>query len=223
MKCALLSVVALLMIGLSNVSKSSPILEVLDGVLVGAQGVNVQGIAYKVSFQDESCVVLFSGCDEPGDFPFTNGAMAEQASRSLLAQVLVDGPSGQFDSFSGTVRGCQFIDGCWILTPYLRDVGHGVNVALARNFEPVNGDPDSFDLAYTGTQVGIDDPVGGGAFPSGTVGYTHAVWTCDPCTPIAPIQEPKTLALLLSMIVAFAVFISVTHPYSRPRRDVSSA
>lgn len=111
----------------------------------------------------------------------------------------MDGPVGQFDSSPGTVRGCQFIDGCWVLTPYIWMEGDHVLVALARNFEPVDGDSDGFDEAFTRIQVGITDPVGGGVFPIGTPGYTYAVWSCSPCTSV---PEPTTIALLIAVLPA---------------------
>lgn len=71
-----------------------------------------------MTFEDGSCVNLFSGCDDPvSDFPFAGTADAIVASQALLDQVFVDGPLGDFDSIPGLTRGCSFTLECSILTP----------------------------------------------------------------------------------------------------------
>lgn len=180
-------------------ANATPTLQVEAGILVGAKGVNVDGKTYDVSFNDDTCIALFSGCDEASDFPFLDGVTAEHAAAALLDSVFVDGPAGAFDSSPSLVRGCPFLDGCWALTPYGIYGGPYIYVALARNVAP-SDHPNAFDLAYTGTLVGNSDPVGGDPFPSGTVAYVYAVWTCASCTSI---PEAPTNALFVAGLVVF--------------------
>ena len=47
---------------------ADPVLDIVDGQLVGATGVEVDGSFYDVVFDEGSCVSIFSGCDEVSDF-----------------------------------------------------------------------------------------------------------------------------------------------------------
>ena len=50
----------------------SAVLNVSNGNLLGASGVDVNGVLYDVAFQDGICEQLYSGCDQNSDFPFAN-------------------------------------------------------------------------------------------------------------------------------------------------------
>jgi hypothetical protein len=73
-------------------------LNVVDGQLMGASGVNVDGNLYDVQFLDGTCIGLYNGCDEISDFTFQTEASALLASQALLDQVFLDSPEGMFDS-----------------------------------------------------------------------------------------------------------------------------
>jgi hypothetical protein len=95
----------------------------LDGQLMGASGVAVDGILYDVAFRDGTCIELFDGCDTGSDFTFYKsggpGAAsddAEMASIALLDQVFIDGVDGQFDSISRLTNGLHTNDFGSILT-----------------------------------------------------------------------------------------------------------
>jgi len=88
---------------------AAPILEVTDGILVGAKNVEVEGQLYDVTFVIGSCIDVFDGCDTSSDFAFYQKPLegGDIAGAALLAQVLVDSPLGQFDSHPNLVFGCE--------------------------------------------------------------------------------------------------------------------
>ncbi|MEM6668983.1 MAG: PEP-CTERM sorting domain-containing protein [Pseudomonadota bacterium] len=88
------------------------------GILLGASGVDVNGVLYDVSFVDGNCIDLFDGCDEASDFDFSTEAAAEAAAQALLDQVFVDGPLGDFDSDPSLTFGCSDNSLCYATIPY---------------------------------------------------------------------------------------------------------
>ena len=48
---------------MSNAAQSTPILTVVDGQLISASGVEVDGQTLDVEFDNGTCVEVFSGCD----------------------------------------------------------------------------------------------------------------------------------------------------------------
>jgi hypothetical protein len=118
MKKEYLSGSVLLLFSLFSLPPSSAAtLDVRAGVLFGAEGVIVDGMSYDVSFGDGSCISLFSGCDEPADFVFTDPQRSISANLAVLEQVLIDGPAGLFDSNPGLTNGCYDTANCFILSP----------------------------------------------------------------------------------------------------------
>jgi hypothetical protein len=91
-----------------------------NGVLTGANNVSVDGTLYNVSFGDGSCNSLFNNC-AASSFAFSTSAAALKASQALLDQVLVDGPSGKFDTVTDKIKGCTYSDYCIVFTPYSTD------------------------------------------------------------------------------------------------------
>lgn len=102
---------------LSSTLVTSAELDVRNGVLFGAAGIDVNGASYNVAFVDGSCISLFSGCDEPSDFFFNDRDQTQDANQALLEQVLIDTSEGLFDSDPGTTNGCYDTDRCYIFTP----------------------------------------------------------------------------------------------------------
>ncbi|MEM8843974.1 MAG: hypothetical protein AAGB35_02930 [Pseudomonadota bacterium] len=81
---------------------------------------------YNVRFGDNSCANLYSGCDEVSDFEFQFLALAQNAAASLIQQVFLDGPLGDFDSDPTLTNGCEAnpFNRCDIWIPYaLNDSG----------------------------------------------------------------------------------------------------
>ena len=74
---------------ISDGALGTPILQINgDGRLFGALDVDVDGTNYDVQFNNDSCVNIFSGCDEASDFLFQTIGLANSASDALLSQVL---------------------------------------------------------------------------------------------------------------------------------------
>ena len=97
-------------------------LNVVNGQLMGASDVLVDGYLYDVQFLDGSCIDLYNGCDDVSDFTFQTGADAALASHALLDQVFLDVSSGSFDGVPSLTAGCHSVNGpCRVLTPiYVR-------------------------------------------------------------------------------------------------------
>ena len=85
--------------------------------LVGATGIDINGDFYQVQFVDSSCILLFSNCDETTDFLFMDAQSGLDANLALLEQVLLDLPSGLFDSEPELTHGCYSNIQCSIVTP----------------------------------------------------------------------------------------------------------
>lgn len=88
-----------------------------NGILTGAKGVPVNGTLYDVRFVEGTCATVFSACDQ-SHFDFTTESTALAASKALLDSVLLDGPSGAFDTNPALTKGCFFESNCWIQEPY---------------------------------------------------------------------------------------------------------
>lgn len=95
---------------------AAPTLLVTDGILMGANGVTVNGTLYNVRFADGSCNSLFNGCVQSA-FTFGTFQSAMSAGQALIDQVLVDGPAGQFDSDPSLTFGCSYAL-CVTVFPY---------------------------------------------------------------------------------------------------------
>lgn len=160
-----------------------PVLQVTNGVLTGATGVEVGGQKYDVRFVDGSCASLFNNCTA-SSFTFKTVDTARAASQALLNDVYVDGPAGNFDSNPLSVFGCA--DGgffCFTLVPYeLNAISSFFNSAFALN----NSNPaPSADYASNS------------AYPvftnyATTARYNFAIFSVQP----AAVPEPGTFALM---------------------------
>ena len=102
------------------------------GQLTGAEGVDVNGTLYDVTFADGTCTALFNGCDEEADFTFNSGAVAADAAQALLDQVFVDVGFGEFDSAPSLTNGCNVDANCNAFIPY-GFAGDFISIASAQN------------------------------------------------------------------------------------------
>jgi hypothetical protein len=83
----------------------------------GATGVDVDGTLYDVAFVDGSCISVFTGCNSPSDFFFTNRFSAGDAAQALLD--LFNAPGNeQFTISPNLISGCAASAVCSVLTPY---------------------------------------------------------------------------------------------------------
>ena len=122
-------------VGLAAGGAQAATLTVVGGQLLGAEGVEIGGALYDVSFQDASCIALFGGCDAASDFPFSTAADAVAAAAALIDQVFLDGPDGAFDSQPFLTAGCNVAFQCNAYIPYdIKEAGpFNVRSAFAKN------------------------------------------------------------------------------------------
>lgn len=122
------------------------ILDVRNGELFGASGVDVNGVLYNVAFLDGTAIELYDGADENSDFPFTNlsdlndSSLIVAASQALLDQVLIDSPLGAFDSAPNLINGCRAPGACYIYTPLWVAPSGAMGVVSVYNKNTVGGD-----------------------------------------------------------------------------------
>ncbi len=122
-------------LGLAAGTAKGAVLTVIDGQLAGAEGVEIDGALYNVSFENDSCIAVFSGCDAASDFAFTTILAAKAAAQALMDQVFLDGPEGLFDSDMDATLGCVSGNDCLAIVPFdVMGVGPWpVQRAFARN------------------------------------------------------------------------------------------
>ena len=162
-------------------------LQVAGGILLGANGVSVNGALYDVKFLDGTCVGLFAGCDSAADFTFGAPADFAAASRALLDQVLIDGVQGSFDSNPALTNGCTGNQEgfCLVFTP----ADTLVNSSVAQN-----STAEPFDLVKVAFTLPAEDV-------SIYATVVYAVWT--PHAPAVP--EPPVAFLLLGGAAALGL------------------
>jgi len=151
-----------------------------DGILLGATNIDINGVAYDVSFVDGSCIDLFNSCDNNSDFFFQDVTLGQQANLALLEQVLIDTSSGAFDSFPALTNGCKFSGFCSIYTPVSVETGSdifGANVAVNHQLDSLDG--------YTGIQanVGLSSDFSLG---NELDNKTYAIWSQTATVPVPP-------------------------------------
>lgn len=95
-----------------------------NGNLTGAIGVQVNGSYYDVTFDDGTCVGLYSGCDQQIDLVFHSEEDAIAASAALSNQVFVDTAAGLFGTDPELTEGCEYLRNCDVLTPYFIDADY---------------------------------------------------------------------------------------------------
>jgi hypothetical protein len=178
------SMAASALLGLGVTAQAAVVLQVnAGGILTGATGVQVGSATYDVTFVEGTCVSVFGGCDSTSDFTFTTQTDALAAGNALQSSVLVDGPSGNFDSNPELTFGCSLISECDVITPYGLDplVSNSVREVTVENF--------------AGTTT--DSVTAGGLAPGDydTSNVRSAVWAV--WTPAATaVPEPGSLALV---------------------------
>jgi len=163
-----------------------PSLQIQGGILVGANGVDVGGTLYDVTFMDGTCQALFGGCDATSDFVFQDAAAGLVASQALLNQVLIDGPAGLFDTFPAHTQGCDSQALCMIWTPVSLS-GSTVTAISVFNYSMI---VDSTGLELIDSTTDLQN----------YLGNTWAVWT----EAHHAVPEPATSVLLTSGLLGIA-------------------
>ncbi len=153
------------------------ILTIDNGILMGATGVDVNGVLYDVSFIDGTCIELFDGCNENADFPFINpanlndGVLLQTAMEALLDQVFIDSPLGNFNTNPALTNGCE--RECFIGTPLWVSIAGGLGIGSVFNAPNPNVD----DVTFGGGPLNTFDT-------SLSVRSTYAVWSQPTVVPV---------------------------------------
>jgi hypothetical protein len=186
---------ALALAGGAATAQGAPVLQVSNGVLTGATGVDVGGTLYDVEFRDGTCADLFSGCDEAADFVFQTLSAATAASNALLSQVLVDGADGNFDTQPKQTQGCEStLNLCFVYTVYGSPGLTGVlgTSVVFNELTPDQQNPNADRVSSGGITAGFDT-----AFvPGQSTDQTYAIWRLATTPPPNSVPEPGTLAIL---------------------------
>ena len=159
-------VAASMLLGLQAAVQASPILTVINGALMGAEGIDYNGHQYDVTFSDIRPTV--------GSLAFNTLAGAYGASDALDRLIF----QGTYDMSPGTTNGCTSSLKCLVVTAY--DIG----------FVGING------VAFTNTATQYIDPilpylVLGQSANQPTITYAH--WSPHQVRQAVP--EPSTLLL----------------------------
>jgi hypothetical protein len=180
-----------------------------SGRLLGARNVLVQGNAYDVDFLKGACADVFTGCEHPTDFAFSDLTSVRAAGQALLDQVFLDADGFLFDSHPITMTGCDWSGStrpptntaCFVWTPFSR-LGPGAD-----------GEPERvirYDIvqntgsAYIDNDAVIGAGAGGLSLTASTSTNPVAVWARWTQSPTS-VPEPSTLALFACALMAIAL------------------
>ncbi len=156
------------------------------GQLLGAFNVRVDGTFFDVTFKDGTCRELFDGCDDATDFTFRTESAAIAAGTALLTQVLVNGPSGRFDSEPFRATGCTDSRLCVTFIPFNLGLNNLIFATATSNGLRSDG-----DLVQA---VADREPT---RDTRGQQGENFAHFTLSPspppAVPVAPPNHPKFL------------------------------
>lgn len=156
------------------------------GELTGAEGVDVDGTLYDVTFVDSSCGAIFGSCDALTVFNFATLNDAAAAAQALIDQVFVNGVLGNFDDVPSLTAGCTGVSECNAHVPYVVD-GALVRTAVARN-NPLGVGSDFVGIGGVGVDIDLSISIS-----------TYAVFDAVPVgpdTPGADVPAPGALLLL---------------------------
>ena len=85
-------------------AKATLMLDIENGILMGANNVDVDNVLYDVKFVDNTCAFAHGTCTD-NSFVFQTQITAGEASNALLQQVLVNTSEGQFGSNIALING----------------------------------------------------------------------------------------------------------------------
>lgn len=183
--------------GLMSEARAAVLLVDDTGQLTGAEGVDVNGTLYDVTFADGTCAGLFGGCDDAGDFTFNNQADVLAAAQALLDQVFVNTVLGAFDDDPGLTNGCEGGGICFTHIPFaIPDFEANVPTAMVIN-APIEAD----DVASANF---IPENTPTELFPQLNYALFAAAGPGGPDTPGADVPAPSALLLFAAGLAGLA-------------------
>jgi hypothetical protein len=175
----------------AGTAHAAPNLQVVNGKLMGVQGILVNGQSYDVSFTDGSCNSLFNNCD-PNKFTFHSFSDAKTALSALLDQAFP--LHSVFRDDASSINGCEedpvYGSYCNVDTPILPG---SLNFTLAEL--EVN------DSSISSSAIITYDSAKDFDF-SGRPHGTFAIWSLSA---VSPAPEPSSAALYIAALTLFAI------------------
>lgn len=175
----------LVLLGAAATAQAAPTLVVEGGLLIGANGVDVNGTLYDVRFIDGTCTAVFNGCDALPDFDFTDSSSALAAARALMEQVFIDVGTGQeFDTIPTLTRGCipSTNGACAPATPYAPKFPQPRGDVMVPSAVALNFPVETADTVLVATSIAEFN----------VSNETWARWSLSPTSPALP--EPGSWA-----------------------------
>lgn len=132
-----------------------------SGQLTGAEGVDVGGTLYDVTFAEGTCASVYGAC-ETSNFDFKSASDALNAARALVSQVYV----GQYDTDVRHIFGCGGATAfCDTYVPFENHVtvqfGSTFNFAVTHNWNAVSDAPPD-DFPYYEDWAAVYPVIAGG-------------------------------------------------------------
>lgn len=185
LKRKLVSIAVFASLGCVAVPASATVSHIVEnGILMGANNVDVLGNKYDVRFIDGS----FSSVFASRPFPFQDSGsapnhLAYNASLALNEQVILDISGGDFDTNSALMKGCGDFFRCNVLTPYMTDSKFDAQVVTNNSYNVgwLYSKANDIGTLYDIEQLHTDDS-------------NQSVWAVWSLTTAVP--EPSTYAML---------------------------
>lgn len=174
-------------------AQAGPVLNVVDGELLGARNVKIGDKYYDVRFVDGTCAAVFGACDTVNFF-FKTSDDALLAAQALMNQVFL----GVFDDSPELTAGCADLDTCGVDTPYVlgvEGVGDVVRLATANNASDVYSGSDGSAMGYVAIDLDL----------SIVDSLVWAQWS-DAISPPRDLPEPGSLGITGLALAALAMW-----------------